>query len=344
MRNVYTFYPEYVKYFSNPEEAKDVARWTEKYVDTVCPQCGYCGKKRVCDLITYGFNCRKCGDKSSYPNKFVYEFLIQLQKMYEFKLYSEHVFEWSNNLVDDNKKRRIYDFYIEYKNSKIIIEVQGTQHYTGSFYKYGVSLDDEVENDNYKQNLALNNGILNKNYIKIDARRSNSFFIKQSILTCGLNKILDFNENDIDWSLCEQFACKSLVKTVSELWNSGIKNTTKIAEIIGKSRGITIGYLKSASNLNWCNYNSELANNQRRKPILCIENNIAFESAYVCARVGLEVFGNCINVDSVRNAACGNTDTYRGKHFKYMSYNEFANHKKNFPQLTFMDESINDFQ
>ena len=345
VNDVATTHPEYMKYFLNPNDAKNVARWSEKCVYIVCPDCGYITKKRVCDLISYPFNCKRCGDKSTYPNKYVYEFLFQLQKHYDFYIHPEHVFEWSKHLNDNGVSRRIYDFFIEYKGDIIIIEVHGEQHFNGSFQSYegARTAEDELKNDLYKKNLAVSNGVKEKHYFVIDARKSNSSWIKNSIMNSDICNLFPFQENDIDWCKCDEMACKNLIKMASSLWNDGIKNTAKIGEIIGKTRPTIISYLKRASALGWCDYSPEYIKRYDRKPILCIDNNMAFESAEVCSKHSVNIFGIYMYASSVKNVACGNCSSYKNMHFKYISKDDFLRYNQLYPNLTIRDEYFTNF-
>ena len=338
--DVATTHQEYVKYFLDHNDAKNVTRWSEKWISIVCPDCGHVTKKRVCDLISYPFNCKRCGDKSTYPNKYMYEFLFQLQKQYNFHIYPEHVFKWSKHLNDDGVSRRIYDFFLEYNNDTIIIEVHGEQHFNGSFqsYKGARTAEDEIKNDLYKKNLAVSNGVKEEHYIVIDARKSNSNWIQNSIMHSGLCDLFVFQENDIDWNKCDEIACKNLIKLSSSLWNDGVKSTAKIGEIIGKTRPTIISYLKKASSLGWCDYSPEYIKRYDRKPILCLDNNIAFESAEVCSDHSVDIFGFYMHAPSLNNAACGKCPTYKNMHFVYMSKDDFLLYNQMYPNLTVRDE------
>lgn len=338
--DIATTHPEYIRYFLHTEDVYTVGRWSEKRIYVVCPDCGHVSLKRVCDLISYPFNCRRCGDKSSYPNKYMYEFLLQLSKIYGFDIYPEHVFEWSKKLAYSDVSRRIYDFYITYNDRKIIIEVHGGQHFDGSFDQYqgGRTLEDEIQNDVYKKSLAISNGISECDYIIIDARKSSSIWIKNSILNSSINNIFNFNASDIDWEKCDEFACKNLVKTASELWNSGVKSTSEIGKKIGRTVTTIIAYLKKAHDLGWCDYTPKYIKRYERKALLCIDNNIAFESAEICEKYGTKIFGVHMYAPSVQNAACGKTPTYRDKTFKYITKDELFKHQLQYPNLTFMDE------
>lgn len=341
--NISVAYPDYVKYFANKLESENLTRWSEKSIDVVCPDCGYIFKKRVCDLISYPFNCKHCGDKSTYPNKFVFEFLLQLKELYNFDIYPEHVFEWSKNLEKDCKSRRIYDFYINDFNNQMIVEVHGEQHYNGSFqqYKGARTLQEELNNDAFKKDLAITNGIIKNNYIVIDARKSSPNWIKYAILNSGIQKVFPFQEDDIDWNKCNINACKNLVKIASELWNNGIRNTTVIGQKIGKTQATTISYLKRAHDLGWCDYTSKYIQHSKRKPVLCIDDNIAFESAQICSERSIEIFGVYMCAESIQNTACGTNSSYRGKHFQYINKTDLLKHYEIYPELTFMDEYFN---
>lgn len=256
--DIFTVYPNHAKYFFDIELSKTVTKWSERPVLVVCPDCKEIFYKRPCDLISNPFSCPRCGDNSTYPNKFVREFIRQLQNEYNIDMFQEHVFDWSKNL-DDGRKHRIYDFYLRYMNEDYVIEVHGEQHYNGSFghFEGAKNLIDELRNDNFKKRLAINNGIKEQNYIEIDARKSDLNWIKKSIFDSHLNDI--FNLKAVNWYLCDEMACKSLVKIAADLWNSGIKSTTKICEKIGRSRATTIKYLKRAKGLGMCDYDPSLS-------------------------------------------------------------------------------------
>lgn len=177
-------YPELIKYLFDKNDA-ELTLATTKSIECICPLCKehrtYKGMK---NFIQYGFTCPNCSSKISYPNKFVYKFLTQLNINFE----TEKVFDWSN------KKR--YDFYIPALSC--IIEAHGLQHYKNSLW---TSLEYQQNNDNFKENIALSNGI--KFYIQLDCRKSNCNYIKQSILNNNkMNEL--FNLSKIDWEIIDK--------------------------------------------------------------------------------------------------------------------------------------------
>jgi ribosomal protein S27E len=133
-------------------------------VKVKCPNCNTIYNIKMFYYTDIGVKCPKCSKGISYPNKFMYCVLEQLG--YDFE--TERTFDWSNG-----KK---YDFYIEELNC--IIEAHGKQHYEDCSWS---TAEEQQQNDEYKYNLAINNGI--KNYIALDCRISSCKFIKNSILT-----------------------------------------------------------------------------------------------------------------------------------------------------------------
>lgn len=340
--DVATTHPELLKYFLNTEDARRLSAGSNKKIGVICPDCGNITNKTVCDLTSNPFHCQRCGDGSSYPNKFVYEFLFQIQKKYNFEIYPEHVFEWSKCISDDGKHRRIYDFYIKYNDIDIIIEVHGNQHFNGSFCQYpnARTLEDEIQNDSYKKNLALNNGILASHYFVIDARKSNCNWISNSILHCGLTKVFDLDIMNVDWLRCNEVASKSLVKIVSSLWNNGECSASRIAQIIGKSKPTVIHYLKAANELGWCNYTLDDKDYFLEKPIMCTNNGIAFSSISLCACISKDVLGVNVSMRSLSRVLSQEKQSVRGLRFVYISRSDFASRKLEFPQLTYESSNV----
>jgi len=271
----------------------------------------------------------------------MHEFLSQLSAMYHFDIYPEHVFEWSKNLTQDNLTRRIYDFFLQIGDRHLIVEVHGEQHFNGSFCNHpgARTTQDEIDNDAYKKELAISNGICESDYIVVDARKSDSDWIKSSILEGGIKDIFPFNEEDIDWTKCNELACKNLVKTASELWNSGIKNTHEISKRIGKTVTTTIAYLKKASGLGWCDYTPWYIKKHSRQAILCLDNNMAFESAHICSKCSENVFGEYLKTNALQTAASKN-GRYHNYLFKFITKEEFDEHYRQYPALTFTDEDF----
>lgn len=82
-----------------------------------------------------------------------------------------------------------------------------------------VSVDKQKLIDLEKMEAAKKNGI--KNYVVLNCMYSELEWIKNSIMTSDLPQIFNFNENDIDWNLCEYTASKSLLPQTVNYLNDG---------------------------------------------------------------------------------------------------------------------------
>lgn len=238
--SLWSTHPEIAKFLKDGELGHKITAGSEKREIFKCDKCGNEKKKIIYSVVQNGFSCSNCSDGISYPEKVMMNVLNQLNIEYE----TQKIFEWA--------KDKKYDFYI--KKESLIIETHGNQHYDKGFSTLGgKSLKEEKTNDEYKFQLAKMNDI--KNYIALDCRKSNLEYIQNSMLNSDLASV--FNLNDINWLKSHEFACNSLVKTVCDLWNSGIKSTVQIGKIVNLQRHTTAKYLKQGVKLGWCDYDPE---------------------------------------------------------------------------------------
>jgi hypothetical protein len=184
----------------------------------------------------------------SFPNKFVLSVLNQLH----INVQSEYSPKWAN--------RKRYDAYLIDYN--IIIENHGGQHFFDFARSKFRKFEDEQQNDLYKKELAIQNGI--SKYIVLDCRHSTLTWIKQSIMCSELPLLLQFSETDIDWALALDYASKSLVHSVAELYK-----TNDSLPYIGRTLNICVStvreYLKIATELGLCSYDAQLAKKEKHK-------------------------------------------------------------------------------
>lgn len=226
---------------------------SDRKVYFLCPHCGEKIYTRINDVARRGLKCRRCGDGVSYPNKFMYNFVKQAlcvsNKCVDFN--TETRFPWSKNVQHKNQLLsgdKIYDIVIPLEHT-IIIENHGAQHFYRQFSKQGRTLEDEIENDALKRNLAIRNGILPSHYIEIDCSVSSADFIKQSIINSGLLELLGINESQIDWQECNRFANSSRVFEACELWNGGVRSTQQIANKMKMDRNTILKYIRCGEEL-----------------------------------------------------------------------------------------------
>lgn len=271
VEDLWTTHKELAKLLANPEDGYRYSHGSNRKVDWICPICGELIHDRVINNICkQGLKCPKCSDGISYPNKFIYSVLNQLNINYK----AEKVF-------DDIKSKK-YDVYIPLYN--MVIEMNGIQHYEECDLTTR-TLEEEQENDRLKEELA--NGIGITYYIKIDARISELEFIKNSILNSMLVDLFDLS--NIDWTSCDKNANNSLLISACNLWNDGNHDVREISKMLGLCRNTIVSYLKKGKTYNLCDYDaktqmrlngkingSKSCNNTRK--VKCLTTNESFNS------------------------------------------------------------------
>ena len=264
--DIASLYPNLLKYFVNINDAYNHSKGSDVFLEFKCPDCGYIKNIQVKTFVKYqGFNCPKCGDGLSYPEKFMFNILEQLNL--------DFIYQYNPKWIKPKK----YDFYILIFN--MIIETHGEQHYTNNFSQSNKTVKDIQDNDTFKLNTALKNGI-NK-YIVIDCLKSDLDYIKNNILSSKLNELFDLS--NIDWYKCHEFACNSRVKEMSDLWNSGIHSTIDISKIANMHNSTVRKYLKLGRNLGWNNYDESIAKKsggiKQKIKVICLNTLEIFDSS-----------------------------------------------------------------
>lgn len=282
-------------------------------------RCKHCGEICV-DYISYvvkrgNVNCKRCSDAVSYPEKFIFNTLTQLNIEFKTQL-SKTTFEWCD-------KYR-YDFYIPSLN--MIIEAHGEQHYIQTRRKNARTLQEEQENDKLKEQLAKENGI--KHYIVIDCRESTLNWMKNNIINSKLNELFDLSK--VDWNQCQEYTLKNIAKEVCDYWNNKEEweSATDLGVIFKKDRHTISKFLKRGSELGWCNYDpkEELRkgrkrNNPKRKPIKVYKDGVfiqEFESSIVLEKNSLKVFGVFLNSKNVSAVLNGRRKHHKGFTFSFV--------------------------
>jgi hypothetical protein len=256
-----------------------------------CLDCNYEKEIIINNLVKKGLACTRCGDGVSYPQKFMFNVLEQLIIIFKTEL-SKTIFKWCNNFR--------YDFYID--KISCVVETHGLQHYEDSKSGHWGGLDKIQKNDKAKEQLAQENNIAN--YIVLDCRYSTLEWIKNSIMTSRLPKLLNFKESDIDWLKCHEYACSSRVKIVSDLWNNGVNNITKIAQILKMRNNAIRKYLKQGLEIGWCDYDpkeEEIKNRIKNrtkngKQTICLTTNEIFKSITEASKkygISEQIISNC---------------------------------------------------
>ena len=304
------------------EDAKTHTPQSSNKIHVTCPDCGKVKTMLISNIYKRRSIGCTCGDKVSYPNKFAYSLLNQLDEIYKFEhLEHEYSPEWIG--------KRKYDNYFIHNEKEYILEMDGKWHNEYNDLS-GQTVEQSREIDDYKDRLAKEHEI---EVIRIDCdyQYSNAFkLIKQNIILC-MPKLFDLTK--IDWNKCEAFALSNLVKVACDYWNNGICNTKEIAKTMNMSRNTIIEYLKKGSLIKWCNYDAkaEMKKNGVRnglinglkigKPVEIFKDNISlgtFPSCSDLSRKSEKLFGVRLSKSSISLVYNGNKSNYKGFTFKYI--------------------------
>lgn len=299
------------------DEAKKYTKCSTKKIYLKCPNCGNIKNKKISPNQLYknhSIGCT-CGDGFSYPEKFMYSVLKQLNIDFEM----EYSSEWIKPLR--------YDFYFELNDKKYIIETDGGWHYTNNNLS-GKTKNESKAIDEYKDKIAQKYGV---EVIRINCNCSNLEYIKNNILKSELNSLFDLAK--VCWLKCEEFALSNLCKKACEIKkNNSQKSTKEIADILKLSIPTITKYLKIGMKLGWCNYNPKdemIKSNSRNgknngKEVAVFKNDKKLGTFYSCAeleRRSEELFGIKLLQSGISNTANDKQSQYKGFTFKYVNEN-----------------------
>lgn len=317
INSIYAKAPWMMRWMSE-EDAKKYLPNSSKKIEVVCPDCRKGKVKQIGVLYRDKSLGCACGDKTSYPEKFIYNLLEQLKIKFQTQL-TTFTFNWCESYK--------YDFYLPEFN--MIIETHGMQHYEQTGRKGARTLEEEQENDRLKRELALSNGV--KHYIELDCRYSDLDYIKDKIIKSELNNL--FNLEDINWLKCEEFALSNLVKKVCEYWNNkeGWETTYTIAALFKMDRTTVSGYLKKGTKLGWCIYDTKeeyikglnkawLSSKKEVEIFKDGESLGIFESCVELSRQSEELFG--VKLDARRISDVCNKKLWKHKDFAFKYIDE----------------------
>lgn len=243
INDICTTDPWMIKYFQGGEkEAKLYTSGSTKRIYPICPDCGRVKDKTVqigTICKTHSIGC-KCSDGVSYPEKFFISLLDQLNIKYIWQL-SKNNFEWCEKYK--------YDFYLIDYN--YIIELHGEQHYRTA--NFPTTKEKQNKIDKIKKDIGSR--YVDK-YIIIDCRYSDLNWIKNNIENSELSKILNFK--NVNYNLCEEFACKNIIKEICTCYNKNKSiSTNELSKIYKVDISTIIRYLHKGNNAGWCTYNAK---------------------------------------------------------------------------------------
>lgn len=225
-------YPELIKYFQNPKDAH-VGKSHPNKINMVCPCCHKVHSMYVGCLIRSGrVSCPTCSDGFSYPERFMANILrnINIDFIYQFQ--------------DDWCKNYRYDFMIETKDTKYLIEMDGGIGHGNKVVYDGQTKEESLLADSEKDILAQDNGYV---IIRVDCNYvSNRYeYIKNNIIN-QLENVIDLSK--VDWEYCNKMSLDSLFFRVIDCYRSKTKFADEISEYTGVSTSTVLQYLRRAIN------------------------------------------------------------------------------------------------
>lgn len=268
-----TVNPDFVQFLKNKDDAYIYSNNSNKKIELICPICKYMFKQICNQAVNRGLCCPKCNDNISYPEKFMFNLLKQAD------------IDFKRQFSPSWAKPFLYDFMFDFESNKYIVEMDGQFHFNNKFSNF----NRQQLNDGIKNSLAIDNGYyiirIDCNYQDVKNRYS---YILENILSSELSRIIDFSK--IDFQQCDNSAQNSLVKTISDYWNQGVKNNYEIAKLLKMDRHTIIRYLKKASECNLIDesyedikksnriYSSKLVGVANGQKIKCNETGEIFNS------------------------------------------------------------------
>lgn len=305
--DLWTTHPNIAMLLKDKEIGYIITHGSTKSEIFVCPDCGYEKIFTINNIVQQCFSCPRCGDGISYPNKFAFNLLKQLDIDFssEYKFY--------------NYK---FDFYFELNNKKYNLEMDGALGHGNKNKLSGQTAETTKEIDKQRDKLVKEHGI---EVIRINCKISDLEYIKTNIINSNLSSL--FNLSNINWLICHEFALNSRIKEVCNYWNNGIKNTHEIAKIMKLHYLTVLDYIKKGTKLGWCNYNSSEVqknslknlNQKRKKKVVQLTMNGEFIKNWESITEVKKILN--INTSNI-SSCCKNKYNHAGG-FKWMYLNDY---------------------
>ena len=295
------------------EDAKKYTAQSNRKIKVKCPDC----KKEKIIKISELFNEKSigcpCGKGFTYPEKFMYSILKQLNINFKTQYSPSYI------------KPKRSDFFLSDYN--LIIETDGIiGHFGGVVHsRSSLKLKELVEIDKWKDEQHLKHGLKT---IRINCFQSDMEYIKNNILNSELNDIFDLSK--IDWRKCEKFALKNLIKEICFYWNNKKEweTTSDLAKKYDVSSNTIRKYLKKGSKLNWCEYDPKKeilkcmnkASSKTKKEVIMLKDDVligVFDSCASLEEKSEELFGVKLLRNNIGMVCRGDRKHHKGYKFKH---------------------------
>lgn len=318
------------------EDAKKYCPQSGQKIWVTCPDCGEKKEIKINNLYNrHSIGCT-CGDGKSYPEKYVYELLNQLNIKFDYQV----KYEW-NKYKDPHKQKvaqGIIDFVLYIDNREIPLEVDGDFH---RFYnnRNKRTKEDSIYIDHQRDLNSLK--YLGEETIRVIFDDYNKD-MKQNILNSKLNNL--FNLSNIDWNKCEEYALKNIIKEVCIYKEEHPELTTgEIGKLFNINRHTVREYCIKGTKFNWCNYKPSKEREKNYNKMKEMNKKLRdihlkaykdgeligiFDSASELSRLSIELVGE--KLCGINISKCLRNNKMYKKHytFEYATKEELEEYKK----------------
>ena len=318
--DIATTNPNIASLFANQDEAKLYTQWSGQKVDFKCPNCGHIIKKTI-SMVSRdgGISCPICGDGYSYPNKFIYNCLMQISNQLDF-VEREYKPTWCVFEYKNMRKSGRYDIYFSVNNNLYICEMDGGLGHGNR--TLGITTEESLYIDAEKDRLAEEHHIT---LIRIDCdyKTGDRYeFIKNNIINSKLSDILDLSKINFDKANIE--AQSSLMISACNLWNEGY-TSGQIASKINVVSSTVTNYLKKGFKYHICKSYSKTESTYRShgRMVICLNNKKIFRSIIDGAKfydITESVISKCCRGESVYGGV------YNNERLIWMYLDEYENY------------------
>ena len=278
LNDIWTTNPDLGNLLANPEDGFKYMQNSNKHTDFKCPTCGYICKDKSINQVNRDMDvrCPVCKDGISYPNKLIFNSLLQIKDKLDF-LEREYRPKWCKFELKGKTRTGIYDIYFGINNKQYIVEMDGGFHEKLHSKEKQYTLDDIKYIDSMKDKLAINHGI---EMIRIDCSydyHDRYIYILNNILNSNLTKILPLESINFDEANIK--SQKSLLVEACDLWNKGYTAHEIMSELnIGK--WLVPSYLKQGQKYGLCaNYSAQNSSiRSSGTKVTCVNTGISYST------------------------------------------------------------------
>ena len=303
--DINTTRPDIAKCLHNKEDAFKYTMHYKGKLEWDCPECSNTFKESPSDITSNRLSCPFCSDGVSYPNKFMFNSMSQIEDNLDF-LEREPRLDWCLFNFKGKQRYGIYDIYFGIGGKEYIVEMDGGLGHGNKVHKNSELTQEELlQIDMIKDNLAKEQGI---KVIRIDCdyKTDNKYsYILNNVLNSELKDIIDLSK--IDFDLSNKNSVNSLIVKTGELWNKGL-TAGQIRKELKIGEGTVTSYLKTASEIGICDYSKEESKNRSRcRKVYCTTLGMLFNGATEAQRI--------LGVDrtSIRRCCTGEKTDTKGR-------------------------------